>query len=172
MLWRFVLLLLGAGLSVAAPGQTPYPVKPIRAIVPFVAGGSTDIMARALAQKLSEAFGQQVIVDNRGGGGGLIAAVMAKEAPADGYTIFFATISVLSTNPAVYPKLPYDPLRDYAPITMTATNPMFLVTHPSVPGNTVKDFLAVARNKPGQVTYSSSGTGGAAHLAEIGRAHV
>jgi tripartite-type tricarboxylate transporter receptor subunit TctC len=149
----------------AAGAQPQYPVKPIRAIVPFVAGGSTDIMARALAQKLSGSFGQQVIVDNRGGGGGLIAAVMAKEAPADGYTIFFATISVLSTNVAVYPKLPYDPLRDYAPITMTATNPLFLVTHPTMPGATVKEFVAAVRLKPGLFTYSSSGTGGAAHLA-------
>lgn len=151
--------------SAQAQAQPAYPVKPIRAIVPFAAGGSTDIMARSLAQKMSEAFGQQVIVDNRGGGGGMIAAVMAKDAPADGYTIFFATISVLSTNVAAYPKLPYDPLRDYAPITMTATNPMFLVTHPSVPGNTVKEFVAAVRAKPGQFTYSSSGTGGAAHLA-------
>ena len=148
-----------------AQAQTAYPVKPIRAIVPFVAGGATDIMARSLAQKMSDAFGQQVIVDNRGGGGGLIAAVLAKDAPADGYTIFFATISVLSTNVAVYPKLPYDPLRDYAPITMTATNPMFLVTHPSVPGNTVKEFVAAVRARPGHFNYSSSGTGGAAHLA-------
>ena len=163
-LWVF-LLLVESALGAAAHAQSAYPVKPIRAIVPFVAGGSTDIMARALAQKLSEAFGHQVVVDNRGGGGGLIAAVMAKEAPADGYTIFFATISVLSTNPAVYPKLPYDPLRDYAPITMTATNPMFLVTHPSVPATSVKEFVALARGKPGLLTYSSSGTGGAAHLA-------
>ena len=142
-----------------------YPVKPIRAIVPFVAGGSTDIMARSLAQKLSEAFGQQVIVDNRGGGGGIIAAVLAKDAPADGYTIFFGTISTLSTNVAVFPKLPYDPLRDYAPITMTATNPFFLVTHPSVAASSVKELVALARAKPGQLSYASSGAGGGAHLA-------
>jgi tripartite-type tricarboxylate transporter receptor subunit TctC len=160
----YLTLVPGALFGSVATGQT-YPIKPIRAIVPFVAGGSTDIMARSLAQKLSEAFGQQVIVDNRGGGGGLIAAVLAKEAPADGYTIFFGTISTLSTNVAVFPKLPYDPLRDYAPITMTATNPFFLVTHPAVAANSVKELIVLARAKPGQLNYASSGAGGGAHLA-------
>src|SRR6187551_2102536 len=143
-------------MSLAVYGQ-PYPVKPIRAIVPFVAGGATDIMARSLAQKLSESFGHQVIVDNRAGGGGVIAAVMAKEAPPDGYTIFFGTISTLATNVAVNNKLPYDPVRDYAPITMTSSNPYFLVTHPSVAANSVKEFIALARLKPGQLNYASSG---------------
>jgi tripartite-type tricarboxylate transporter receptor subunit TctC len=122
-------------------------------------------MARLLAQKLSEAFGQQVIVDNRAGGGGIIAATMAREAPPDGYTIFFGTISTLATNVATNPKLPYDPLRDFAPITMTSYNPYFLVVHPSVPAKSVKDFIALARAKPGQLNYASSGTGGGAHLA-------
>ena len=122
-------------------------------------------MARSLAQKLSEALGQQVIVDNRAGGGGVIAAVIGKEAPADGYTIFFGTISTLATNVAVNSKLPYEPLRDFAPITMTSTNPYFLVTHPSVAANSVKEFIALARAKPGQLNYASSGTGGGSHLA-------
>ncbi len=142
-----------------------YPIKPIRAIVPFVPGGATDIMARSLAQKLSEAFGQQVIVDNRAGGGGVIAAVMAKDAPADGYTLFCGTISTLATNVAVNSKLPYDPRLDFAPITLTSSNPYFLVTHPSVAANSVKEFVALARAKPGQLNYASSGTGGGAHLA-------
>ncbi len=148
----------------AAWGQA-YPIKPIRAIVPFVPGGATDIMARSLAQKLSEAFGQQVIVDNRAGGGGVIAAVMAKDAPADGYTLFCGTISTLGTNVAVNSKLPYDPRLDFAPITLTSSNPYFLVTHPSVAANSVKEFVALARAKPGQLNYASSGTGGGAHLA-------
>lgn len=148
----------------AAWGQA-YPIKPIRAIVPFVPGGATDIMARSLAQKLSEAFGQQVIVDNRAGGGGVIAAVMAKDAPADGYTLFCGTISTLATNVAVNSKLPYDPRLDFAPITLTSSNPYFLVTHPSVAANSVKEFVALARAKPGQLNYASSGTGGGAHLA-------
>jgi tripartite-type tricarboxylate transporter receptor subunit TctC len=154
-----------AAFAQPAPGSAPYPVKPIRGIVGFVPGGGTDMMARALAQKLSDAFGQQVIVDNRAGGGGVIAATMAKDSPADGYTIFFGTISTLAANVAVNPKLPYDPLRDFAPITMTSYNPYFLVVHPAVPAKTVKEFIALARAKPGQINYASSGTGGGSHLA-------
>lgn len=142
-----------------------YPDKPIRAIVPFVAGGPTDIMARALGQKLSVAFGKQIIIDNRAGGGGLIAATMAKEAPADGYTIFFGTISTLATNVATSKKLPYDPVKDFAPITLTSSNPYFMVVHPTVPANSVKEFIALAKAKPGQLNYASSGTGGGSHMA-------
>ena len=148
-----------------SPAGPRYPAKPIRAIVGFAPGGATDIMARMLGQKLTEVFGQQVIVDNRAGGGGVIAATMAKEAPPDGYTIFFGTISTLATNVAVNPQLPYDPLRDYAPITMTSYNPYFLVVHPSVPARTTLEFIALCRSKPGQLNYASSGTGGGAHLA-------
>jgi len=164
LLSRFIGTPVWAQAASTGSGQA-YPTKPIRAIVPFVAGGGTDIMARSLAQKLAEVFGQQVIVDNRAGGGGVIAAVMAKEAPADGYTIFFGTISTLATSVAVNSKLPYDPVRDYAPITLTSSNPYFLVTHPSVAANSVKEFIALARAKPGQLNYASSGTGGGAHLA-------
>ncbi len=160
------LLMLSALLSVsAATHAQTYPEKPIRAIVPFVAGGPTDIMARALGQKLSVAFGKQIIIDNRAGGGGLIAATMAKEAPADGYTIFFGTISTLATNVATSKKLPYDPTRDYAPITLTASNPYFMVVHPAVPANSLKEFIALAKAKPGQINYASSGAGGGSHMA-------
>ena len=159
-------LLFSAGVA-AQPqaGSAPYPTKPIRALVGFVPGGATDLMARALGQKLSESFGQQVIIDNRAGGGGVIAATMAKDAPPDGYTIFFGTISTLATNVATSRRLPYDPLRDYAPITVTAFSPYFLVVHPSVQAKSVKEFVALARAKPGQLNYASSGTGGGAHLA-------
>ena len=142
-----------------------YPSKPIRAIVPFVAGGPTDIMARALGQKLSAAFGKQFIIDNRAGGGGLIAATMAKESPADGYTIFFGTISTLATNVATSKKLPYDPLKDFAPITLTSSNPYFMVVHPSVPANSVKEFMALAKAKPELLAYASVGNGSPGHLA-------
>ena len=155
----------GAAAQSSAPATAPYPTKPIRAIVGFVPGGATDIMARTLGQKLTEALGQQIIVDNRAGGGGIIAATMAKESPPDGYTIFFGTISTLATNVATHPKLPYDPLHDFAPITMTSYNPYFLVVHPSVPAKSVKEFIALARARPGQLNYASSGTGGGAHLA-------
>jgi tripartite-type tricarboxylate transporter receptor subunit TctC len=149
--------------GVAAQGA--YPTKPVRGIVGFVPGGATDLLARALGQKLSDSFGQQVIIDNRAGGGGVIAATLAKESPPDGYTIFFGTISTLATNVAVKPKLPYDPLRDFAPITMTSYNPYFLVVHPSVQAKSVKELIALARAKPGTLNYASSGTGGGAHLA-------
>ena len=148
-----------------ASGASDYPTRPIRAIVGFVPGGATDIMARQLGQKLSESLGQPVIVDNRPGGSGIIAAVMARDAPADGHTIFFGTISTLATNVATIRKLPYDPLRDYAPITLTSSNPYFLVVHPGVPAGTVKEFIALARAKPRQINYASSGTGGGNHLS-------
>jgi tripartite-type tricarboxylate transporter receptor subunit TctC len=153
------------GLATSLAHAQAYPAKTIRAIVPFGPGGATDIMARAICQKLTESFGRQVIVDNRGGAGGVIAAVMAKDAPPDGYTIFFGTISTLSTNVATKANLPYDPLRDFAPITMTASNPYFMVIHPSVPAKSVREFVALARAKRGQLNFASSGLGGGAHLA-------
>ena len=161
-----VALLLAAFPAAAQnPAPAQYPIKPIRGIVGFVPGGATDMMARSLAQKLSDVFGQQMIIDNRAGGGGVIAATMAKDSPPDGYTIFFGTISTLATNVATNPRLPYDPLRDFAPITMTSYNPYFLVVHPAVQAKSVKEFIALARAKPGQLNYASSGTGGGAHLA-------
>ncbi len=162
----FVLLVVSAA-SAAAPGAVAqtFPSRPIRAIVGFVPGGATDIMARQLGQKLTESLGQPVIVDNRPGGSGLIAAVMAKDAAPDGHTLFFGTISTLATNVAISQKLPYDPLRDFAPITLTFSNPYFLVVHPGVAAGSVKEFIALARARPGQLNYGSSGTGGGAHLA-------
>ena len=160
-------LVTGCGASgVATAAQGDYPVKPIRAIVGFVPGGATDIMARQLGQKLYESMGQQVIVDNRPGGSGIIAATLAKDAPADGYTIFFGTISTLATNVATIKGLPYDPRTDYAPITLTASNPYFVVVHPTVPAVSLREFIALVKGRPGQLNFASSGTG------EIGRAHV
>lgn len=156
---------LAAGAAAFAADAQSYPSRPIRAIVGFVPGGATDLIARQLGQKLSETLGQPVIVDNRPGGAGVIAAVMARDAPPDGHTLFFGTISTLATNVATQAKLPYDPLRDYAPITLTLSNPYFLVVHPAVPAGSVKEFIALARTKPGQLNYSTSGTGGGAHLA-------
>ena len=153
-----------AGAAAPPAGAQAYPSRPIRAIVGFVPGGATDLMARQLGQKLTESLGQQVIVDNRAGGSGIIAAVMARDAPPDGHTIFFGTISTLATNVATNDKLPYDPLRDYAPITLTSSNPYFLVVHAGVAAGSVKEFIALARARPGQLNYSSSGTGGGAHL--------
>lgn len=149
--------------ATAAVAQA-YPSRPVRAIVGFVPGGSTDLIARQLAQKLAESLGQPVIVDNRPSGAGLMAAMLAKDAPPDGHTLYFGTISALATNVATQVKLPYDPRRDFAPITMTLSNPYFLAVHPAVPAGSVKEFIALARARPGQLNYSTSGTGGGAHL--------
>lgn len=162
---RIMMLCCLLALSGIAFAADTYPSRPIRAIVGFVPGGATDIMARQLGHKLSESLGQQVIVDNRPGGSGIIAATLARGAPADGYTLFFGTISTLATNVATIRKLPYDPLKDYAPITLTASAPYFLVVHPSVPAASLKEFIALVRARPGQLNFASSGTGGGNHLA-------
>ena len=153
----------GAQAPAAGSGKA-YPSRPVRAIVGFVPGGSTDLIARQLALKLSESLGQPVIVDNRPSGAGVMAAVLAKDAPPDGHTLYFGTISALATHVATHSRLPYDPLRDYAPVTMTLSNPYFMVVHPGVPAASVKEFIALARARPGALNYSTSGTGGGAHL--------
>jgi len=152
--------------STAAVGvcAQSYPSRPLRFIVPFVPGGATDIMARTIAAKVNESWGQPVVVDNRAGGGGAIAAGMAAKAPPDGYTWFVGTISTLATNVAAYRKLPYDPRRDFDPVTVTAITPFFIVVHPSVPAATLAELIATAKARPGKLNYGSSGTGGGAHL--------
>jgi len=157
-----------AGLfAFAAPafgqGATAYPTKPIRLIVGFAAGGPTDIQARVVAKKLSESLGQTILVDNRGGAGSMIGAEAAAKAPPDGYTLFFATISIV-TAPALHAKPPIDPVKDFAPITMISTAPFLMVIHPSIPARTVKEYIALARTRPGQLSYATSGVGTPPHL--------
>ena len=137
-----------------------YPTKPIRLVVPFTPGGGSDVVGRTLAQKLSAALGQQVIVENRAGAGGRIGAEVVARAPADGYTLLFAGSSVTITAPALYPKLAYEMPKDFAPISFVASTAYVLVVHPSVPVRSVKDFIALAKRTPGKLTYASSGTGG------------
>jgi tripartite-type tricarboxylate transporter receptor subunit TctC len=150
--------------SFAAPGQT-FPVKPLRLVVPFVPGGSTDLIARILAQKLDEALGQQVLVENRAGAAGNIGVeYVAKSAP-DGYTLIFGHVGTFGFGPSLYNKLPYDPVRDFAPIALFAMVPNMLVVHPSLPAKSVKELVALAKAKPGQLNYGSSGNGSASHLA-------
>ena len=144
--------------------QSNYPSRAIRMVVPSSAGGGSDIVARIIAPKLSERLGQQVVVDNRPGAGTLIGGdVVAKSAP-DGYTLLMA-ISTLATNPVIYKKMPYDALRDFAPITQVTSLPNILVVHPSVPARTVRELIAFARAHPGQLSYGSPGTGTNPHLA-------
>ncbi len=142
-----------------------YPMKPIRLVLPYPPGGGTDVIARPLAQKLTENLGQQVIVDNRGGAGGNIGMEFVAKSPPDGYTLLFALTAQFAVNPSLYPKLPYDPVRDYAPISLLANAPYFLVVHPSVPAKSVAALIAFVKARPGQLAYSSSGNGSGAHLA-------
>jgi tripartite-type tricarboxylate transporter receptor subunit TctC len=154
-----------AGLAIlpgGADAQT-YPSKPIRWIVPFPPGGSTDLLARVVGQKLTESWGQQVIVDNRGGAGGTLGAAEAARAPGDGYTLLMGAIHHTIATSA-YPKLPYDFQRDFAPITVVAIVPNVLVVNPSVPAKSVKELIAYAKANPGKLTYGSAGMGTAHHL--------
>ena len=142
-----------------------YPAKPIRLVLPYPPGGGTDVIARPLAQKLTENLGQQVIVDNRGGAGGNIGMELVAKSPPDGYTLLFALTAQYAVNPSLYPKLAYDPARDYAPISLLANAPYLLVVHPSLPAKSVAGLIALVKARPGQLAYSSSGNGSGAHLA-------
>ena len=142
-----------------------FPSKPIRIVVPFAAGGSTDILARNIAQRLNEVLRSPVIVDNRPGGAGVIGADhVAKSAP-DGYTMLMATNTTIAVAPHLYSKLPYNPLRDFAPVSEIAYNPQFLDIHPSIPVRNVKELIALARARPGQLNYGSAGQGSTSHMA-------
>jgi tripartite-type tricarboxylate transporter receptor subunit TctC len=160
---RFACILSGA-LAASSPGAAQdYPRKPIELVVPFVAGGTTDNIARLMAQRFSESWGQAVVVNNRPGGGSTIGShVVAKAAP-DGYTLLVNTISFAIT--AALQKLPYDPINDFAPITELATLPLMLVVHPSLPATNLKEFIALARSRPAGWDFASSGTGTSPHLA-------
>ena len=142
-----------------------YPTKPIRFVVGFTAGGASDITARIVGQKLTEHLGQPVIIDNRAGASGTIAGGIVAKAPADGYTLLSGATSILAINPAIYAKLDYDPLRDFVPVSQTVSMPQLLVVHPSVKATTLKELIALAKAKPGELNYSSSGTGSSSHLA-------
>ena len=159
--------LLGAIGSGAALAQTAatFPAKPVRFIAPFPPGGSTDLLARLVAIKLTEAWGQQVTVENRGGAGGTIGIELAARAAPDGYTIVMGHVGTFGFNPTLYPKLPYDAIRDFAPITVLATVPNGMAVHPSLPVKTARDFVALAKAKPGELLYASGGSGSASHLA-------
>jgi tripartite-type tricarboxylate transporter receptor subunit TctC len=161
---RSIALALCALASTAAWSQSaPYPTKPIRFVVPFVAGGPTDIQGRMLGEKLGQRLGQQVIVDNRGGAGGNIGMELTAKAPPDGYTIVIATVGTWAVNPHLY-KLPFDVVKDFAPITQVSTSPGVLVVHPSVPAKSVKELIALAKAHPNELNYGSSGVGGFGHI--------
>ena len=150
----------------AAQAQTSaYPTRPIRAVVPLAPGGGTDTVARLVAAKMSEQLGQQMVIDNRGGGGGIVGTDLVAKATPDGYTLLMGSITTNAVNPVLYKKLPYDHIRDFAAISMIGTVPNVLVVHASLPVKSVKEFLAYAKAKPGKVSYGSSGVGSATHLS-------
>ena len=164
--------LLLAGLTLAAAGALPtvalaqnYPVKPVTIVVPFAPGGTTDILARIVGQGMQTELGQPFVVDNRAGAGGNIGASLAAKAAGDGYTLFMGTVGTHAINQALYKKLPYDPAKDFAPISRVATVPNLLVAHPSQPYKTVKELIAYAKANPGKVTFGSPGSGASPHVS-------
>jgi tripartite-type tricarboxylate transporter receptor subunit TctC len=152
--------------AAGAEAAADYPARPIRMIVPATPGGGTDILARLFAQRFAEAYSQQVVVDNRGGGGGIIGTELVARASPDGHTLLMAFTSH-AINPGLYRKLPYDTLNDFAAIALAATVPNILVVHPGVPVRTVEELVAYVKARPGKVTFASSGTGSSSHLAGV-----
>ena len=160
-----VSLWLGMGLISAAGAAGSYPDRPLRLVVPFPAGGATDLMARALAQGLGEKLGQSVVVENRGGAGGSIGAEAVATAAPDGYTLLYSTMGVLTINPSLYAKLRYDPQKSFAPVSLTNLTANLLVVNPELGVNSVAELAELARKRPGELTFSSSGNGTTSHLA-------
>jgi tripartite-type tricarboxylate transporter receptor subunit TctC len=162
----FVVLWCVAGVAAWQPAYAQsYPTKPIRLIIPYPPGGGVDTIMRPFAQHLSARLGQQIIIDNRGGAGGSIAMEATARAAPDGHTIVAAITAQLAINPALYKSLPYDPVKDFAPITRFADGAYILVVHPSLPVKSVKEFVELARKRPNEITYASAGNGSGGHLA-------
>lgn len=160
--------LIAAGALLAAPlarAQGAFPSRPIRIIVPASPGGAADILSRTIAQKLADAWGQPVLVDNRTGAAGIIGAEAVAKAPNDGYTIMMGFAGVIAVNPSLYKTLPYDSVKDYAPVALVALSPLMLVVHPAVPAYSVNELIALAKAKPGQLNFASTGSGSTQHLS-------
>lgn len=160
----FTVFTLVQGMDAPAAFAAEYPTRPIRLIVPFPPGGGNDILARAVGQRLSPIIGQQIIIDNRGGAGGQLGAELAAKADPDGYTLFLGSIGNLTFLPVLQARLPYDPVRDFAPVTLLATSAFILVINPEVPAKSLKEFIALAKAKPGKLNYGSAGSGSSLHM--------
>ena len=157
------LLLCAVGWCSETPAQT-YPSRPLRIIVPYPPGAATDFTARLIGQRMSESLGQPVVIENRGGAGGVIAAELAARAAPDGYTLLFGTPAALCISPAIQAKVPYDTYRDFAPISQLVANPQILVAHAAFPANSVPELIQIARSQPGKLSYASAGIGSPQHL--------
>jgi tripartite-type tricarboxylate transporter receptor subunit TctC len=153
--------LFGTGMPA---GAQQYPTRPVRFVVPFAPGGSTDTLARTVGMKLTDALGQQVVVDNRPGANGDIGMMIVAKAPPDGYTIVLGYIANLAIAPSLYKKMPYDPVKDFQPLTQPASSPNVLTAHPSVPANSLQELIALAKAKPGAVSFASTGVASVGHL--------
>ena len=151
--------------QVQAPAAQPFPTRPVTVVVPFPPGGGTDVGARLVAQKLSVKWGQPVLVDNKAGAAGMVGADVVAKAKPDGYTLLAGNVGTQSVNPSLYKKMAYDPHKAFAPISMIAELPLVLLITPSLPYQSVRDLMAAARSEPGKLSYASSGSGGAPHLA-------
>ncbi len=160
-----LVIAIASGIAPATSSGQGYPNKPVRMVVPFPAGGPTDIVARTIGQKLAELLGQPVVIDNRAGAGGVIGTEHVAKSPPDGYTLLLGTIGGLAVAMSLYPNRGYDTLRDLAPVTQAVTVTNILVVHPSLPVKSVQDLLALARTRPGSLNYASSGSGTVTHLA-------
>jgi tripartite-type tricarboxylate transporter receptor subunit TctC len=160
----FSLALITVLVSGSAAAQS-YPAKPIRLMVPFPPGGSTDIVARIVAQKVSGQLGQSIVIENRGGAGGTIGTAVTAKAPADGYSLLFGSTSTHVVAPSVYKKLDYDPVKDFAPISLVAVSPYLLAVNPAVPAKALKELVDLMKAKPGQLNYASAGVGSTTHLS-------
>ncbi len=165
MIARRPLLLAGLAVPSLARSQGAWPSRPVTIVVPFPPGGSNDLLARPLAQKLQQALGgHPVVVENRGGAGGTVGAAHVARSAPDGHTLMWGHVGTLAVNPWIYPNNPYDVLRDFAPVALVATLPSVLVVHPSVPARTAEEFVALAKAQPGRIEYGSAGNGAASHI--------
>ena len=166
-MFKRIAALLSLSLAAGAVLAQPYPSKPIRIVVPFAAGGTSDILARAIGPKMTETWGQPVVVENKTGANGNVGAEFVVRSAPDGYTMLLSDVGAIAINPSVYPSMPFDPAKDFSPIIMVSYSPHVLAVHPSVPATSVKELVAFAKANPGKLNFANSGTGGAPHLAGV-----